>query len=159
MRAAAQRWAHGRRIPDVLREYAARGDLICVEVAGRTFTGAVCAVGDDRIDLAIGDARVTVRTAFSADHRAIPAPVTIRRLTRARAGGGRLPSARTTFRSRLLELEGDATPVRVGIWMGKAEFEGTIVVGHDHVILSGDGELVVPAAWIAYVGELSRTDR
>lgn len=148
---AAQHWAHGRRIDDVVREYAARGDRVSIHVAGRTFEGTVAAVGDDRIDVVVPATVVSVHTAFTDALGAIRAPITIRRSHRARSGGRRLPSALVTFRARLRELEGASCRVRLGVFHSGAEYVGTVVVGDDHVVVSGDDEVIVPAAWVAYV--------
>jgi hypothetical protein len=148
---AAQRWAHARRIDDVVREYAARGDRVSIGVAQRTFEGTVRAVGDDRIDVATGSSTVSVHTAFGDSHRAIRAPITIRRTCRARSGGWRLPSALVTFRARLRELEDASGIVRLGVFLTGVEYVGVIVVGDDHVVVSGDDEVIVPSAWVAYV--------
>jgi hypothetical protein len=148
---AAQRWAHARRIDDVVREYAARGDRVCIGVADRTFEGAVVAVGDDRIDVATVSGTVSVHTAFADSRSAIRAPITIRRSHRARSGGTRLPAALLTFRARLLELEDGCRSIRLGVFHDGAEHVGALVVGDDHVIVSGDDDVIVPSAWVAYV--------
>lgn len=156
MRAAAQRWAHSRRVPDVVREFAARGDRVSIEVAGCTFVGAVEAVGDDRVDVATATGLVTVRTAFADAQSGVTSPVVIRRSVRSRAGGSRLPAALATFRARLLELEDPLVAVRVGMFLPVAEYVGPIVVGHDHVVVQAETETVLPACWIAYVAAASR---
>lgn len=156
---AAQRWAHGRRITDLLREHAARGDRIALDVAGRTFEGAVHAVGDDRVDVATAATVVTVHLALSDAWRAVLAPVTVRRTSRARSGGRRLALTRATFRARLHELEGMVTPARVGVFAPQAEYVGSLTVGADHVLVDGPDGVVVPAAWIAYVASAVDGDR
>ena len=70
---------------------------------------------------------------------------------RARAGGTRLPSALTTFRARLRELEGPTVRVRIGVTFTAEEHVGTLVVGADHVMVVAADEVVVPTAWVAYV--------
>lgn len=157
MREAARRWAHGRRIGDVLREYAARGDRVAIDVAGCTFDGVVDAVGDDRVDLVADAAVVTIRTALAASFGALAAPLCIRRSQRARAGGRRVPSALVTFVSRLRELEESARPVRVGTFVSALELTGVVVVGADHATVCGADEVVVPLAWVAYVAVASGT--
>lgn len=148
---AAQRWAHARRIDDVVREYAARGDRVSIGVAERTFEGAVVAIGDDRIDIVTVSSMVSVHTAFADARSAIRAPITIRRTQRARSGGRRLPSALVTFRARLRELEDANGSVRLGVFHTGEEYVGAIVVGDDHVVVSGDDDVIVPSAWVAYV--------
>jgi hypothetical protein len=154
-RTAAQRWVSGRGIADVAREYAARGDHVVVDVGSRVFSGAVCAVGDDCIDLVVGRAVVSVHTALTDGRPLVAAPITIRRSSRALAGGLRVPPARP-FRARLRELEGAGAHVRLGVYAPASEHTGRVVVGTDHVVV---GETVVPAAWIAYVVAVSAVDR
>jgi len=151
MREAARRWAHGRRISDRLREYAARGDRVSVEVAGCVFDGAIDVVGDDRIDLLTPVAVVTVHTAASGAFGATPAPIAIRRSRRARTGGSRPPAALVTFTARLREIEASGLRARVGTFLPVGELAGVLVVGADHVTVRGDDEIVVPTAWVAYL--------
>jgi hypothetical protein len=155
MQAAAQRWAHGRRIADLLREYAARGDHIAIDVAGCTLAGAVVAVGDDRVDLATAVTTVSVRTACTDAFGAVPSPILLRRTRRARAGGSRVPSALVTFRMRLLELEEQGSAVRLGTFAPTPELVGRVIVGADHVVVRAETEVVVPLAWAAYVAAVS----
>ncbi|MFM8304592.1 MAG: hypothetical protein ACKOA9_09885 [Actinomycetota bacterium] len=149
--AAAQRWAHARRIDDVVREYAARGDHVIVNVAQRTFAGVVVSVGEDRIDVLTGSRTVSVHTLMGAAPGGMPAPLTIRRARRARSGGRRLPSAAVSFRARLLELEDPARSARLGVFWSGVEYVGPIVVGDDHVMVGEDADVVVPSGWVAYV--------
>lgn len=158
MRETARRWAHARRITDVLREFAARGDRIRVDVAGCTFEGAVGSVGDDRVDVLAAAAMVSIHTATSGSFGATAAPVVIRRSHRALAGGARVPAALVTFTARLRELEASATRVRVGTFLPVPELRGDLVVGADHVVVRADEEIVVPTAWIAYVAGTSGVD-
>lgn len=155
-REAARRWAHGRRIGDVLREYAARGDRVSIDVAGCTFDGVVGAVGDDRVDVVTAAAVVTIRTALAHSFGALAAPLLVRRSYRARAGGCRVPSALVTFVARMRELEESARPVRVGTYLS-GELTGVVVVGADHAIVRGTDDVVVPLAWVAYVAVASET--
>jgi hypothetical protein len=156
MNAAAQRWIHGRSISDVIRDYAAHGDRIAIEAAGRVFEGVVTDLGDDRVDLATRGAAVTVRIALGDALQMSSAPIVVRRSVRARAGGRRLPAALATFRARLLELEASGVAVRIGTFVKERELVGSIVVGRDHVVVRGDGEVVVPTCWVAYVVEEDR---
>jgi hypothetical protein len=151
MREAARRWAHARRIPDLLREYAARGDRVSVEVAGCTFDGMLDVVGDDRIDLLTPAGVINIHTAVSGSFGAASAPIAIRRSYRARAGGSRVPAALASFAARLRELEASGARVRVGTFLPVGELTGALVVGADHVGVRGDDEIVVPTAWIAYL--------
>jgi len=156
---AARQWAHGRRITDLVREYAARGDRVALDVAGRTFEGDVCAVGDDRLDLETASSAVTVHLAVSDARPAVLLPIAVRRVSRARSGGTRLPAALATFRARLHELEGTGERVRVGVLFPPGELVGAIVVGADHVVVGASTEVVVPTAWIAYVAAVSDDGR
>lgn len=149
--AAAQRWAHARRIDDVVREYAARGDHVAVHVAQRTFTGVVVRVGVDRIDITTCSRTVSVHTAVGDARGGLPAPLTIRRARRARSGGRRLSSASVSFRARLLELEDPVRSVHLGVFWSGVEFVGPIVVGDDHVVVGGDAGVLIPSGWVAYV--------
>ena len=151
MREAARRWAHGRRIADVLVEYAARGDRVAIEVGGCVFEGVVTAVGDDRVDLQSAVTQVTVRTAQGAARGATAMPIVVKRSARARCGGRRIPPALVTFVARLRELEVEGCAVRLGVLMSPGEVTGTVVVGADHVVVRADDEVVVPLAWVAYV--------
>jgi hypothetical protein len=151
MRASAPRWAHRRRLTDVLRECAARGDHISVDAGGQTFDGVVCGVGDDRIDIATTAGIVSVHSAVADVHGAACMPIAIRRSRVAHSAGRRFASECLTFRARLYELEDPATCVRVGLFGCSAEYAGSLVVGADHVIVCGHAEVVVPTAWIAYV--------
>lgn len=155
MREAARRWAHARRLVDLLREFADRGDHVAIDVGGSTFTGEVGAIGDDRVDVVTPVTVVTVHTALSGSFGAIAAPLVIRRSRRARAGGRRIPMALAGFVARLRELEEAGEVVRVGTFLAGSELTGRIVVGVDHVAVRGDDEVVVPTAWTAYVAAIS----
>ena len=150
-RAAVQHWAHARSLADLAREYAARGDLVVVDVTGGSFRGVIVAVGDDRLDLATTDAVVHVRLALAESIGAPLAPVALYRAHRAQRGGVRVPTALVTFRARLLELEAAGLPVRVGSSVVGGEFVGCLTVGRDHVVVHGARETVLPACWVSYV--------
>jgi hypothetical protein len=150
-RAAAQQWAHTRRLPELAREFAARGDGVAVEVAGRRFQGVIVAVGDDRLDLGTASGVVHVRLALGDAHSAPGAPIVLWRASPARAGGVRVPAALVNFRARLLELEAMALPVRLGTTAFPGEISGVITVGWDHVVVHAATETVLPACWIGYV--------
>jgi hypothetical protein len=154
-REAARRWAHSRRMTDVLRGHAARGDRIAVDVAGCTFVGEVGAIGDDRVDVITVAGVVSVHTALAGGFGAIAAPLVIRRSHRARAGGRRVPSALVTFPGRLRELEVADRAVRLGTFVTSRELTGTLIVGADHITVRGADDVVVPLAWVAYVAETS----
>ena len=150
-RAAVQYWTHARTLKDLAREFAARGDDVVVETAGRSFRGVIVAVGDDRLDLVTGDGMVHVRLALAESIGAPLAPVALYRAARARRGGVRPPAALVTFRARLLELEIAGLPVRVGSSVVGGEFTGCLTVGRDHVVVHGPRETVLPICWVSYV--------
>jgi hypothetical protein len=150
-RAAVQYWTHARTLADVAREFAARGDDVVVDTAGRSFRGVIVAVGDDRLDLATSDAMVHVRLALAEAIGAPLAPLALYRSARARRGGVRPPAALVTFRARLLELEIAGQPVRVGSSVVGGEFTGCLTVGRDHVVVHGPRETVLPVCWLSYV--------
>lgn len=153
MRAATQRWVHGRRLVDVVRDFGARGDRVVIEVAGRSFEGTVAAVGDDRVDIETASAFVSVRTALGDSAASVTAPVVVQRARPARGGGLRLPPALTTFRARLLELEGSGATVRVGTFVNDREYVGALEVGADQLCVRGPVEVVLPLCWAGYVVE------
>lgn len=157
-RAAVQQWAHGRRLGDFARELAGRGDRVAIEVAHRSFDGAVVAVGDDRLDLRTRSGDVSIRLALSAGHSATLAPIVVRRLVPALRGGVRPPSALVTFRARLLELEATGAQVRVGSMLLDDECRGRITVGCDHVLVHTPAEVAIPVSWVGYVVDDSDRD-
>src|SRR5689334_6297591 len=91
-RAAVQYWTHAHTLADLAREFAARGDDVIVETAGRSFRGVIVAVGDDRLDLAAGDCVVHVRLALAESIGAPLAPLALFRAAPARRGGVRPPA-------------------------------------------------------------------
>jgi len=151
MGAAAQRWAHGRRLVDVVRDFAARGDRVVIEVAGQSFNGTVAAVGDDRVDVETTTALVSIRTALGDSTTSVTSPIVVRRSSPAVGGSRRLPPALATFRARLLELEHLEAAVRIGTFVSDREYVGTLVVGLDQVLVRGDVDVVLPACWVGYV--------
>lgn len=155
-RAAVQQWAHGRRLADFVRELAGRGDRVAIEVAHRSFHGEVVAVGDDRLDLRTVSGVVTIRLALGDGHSAPLAPIVVTRLVPALRGGVRPPSALVTFRARLLELEAEGSPVRIGSLLLDDECRGRITVGSDHVLVHELTEIAIPVSWVGYVVDDSR---
>lgn len=151
IRVAAQRWAHSRRLVDLAREYASRGDCVAVEVAGRRFDGQIVALGDDRLDLRGPASVVSIRLALGESTGMLAAPLVLWRVASARAGGRRLPAASVSFGARLLELEERCACVRVGSLLFAEEFSGVLTTGRDHIVVSGSHDAVVPSAWVGYV--------
>ena len=158
-RAAAAQWAHGRSLVDIARELMHRGDTMAVTAGDATFTGQVTDVGIDllRVRTATGpvDVQLAAVTTGGGERRSLrlPAPVVLRVLTRARAGGRSASGWVTTFRARLLEYEADAVAVVLGSVLLGDELAGTLTVGHDQVrICDRDGgETYLPLPWISWV--------
>ena len=152
MRAAAQHWAHGRSVHDVARDFMHRGDTIEALAAGRVFTGPIDHVGDDFVEVRTPTGRVDVRTAMADGRGDTMAPVVLRVVEKARAGGHRGVPGASTFRARLLEREASARPAVIGSVLLADEVRGHVGVGRDHVTVRGDGpDTVVPLTWISWV--------
>jgi hypothetical protein len=158
-RAAAQQWAHGRSLLDVARELMHRGDTVAVVVGETSFTGEVVDVGDDCLRLRAGDDTVDVRLTVPVpgmgdrDVGAGPAPVVLRVLRRARAGGRSGSDGASTLRARLLEYEADGAEIELGSALFHADLVGRLTVGRDHVHVRDrdGGETYVPLPWISWV--------
>ncbi len=149
-RAALEHWQHQRTLLDVVRECMHRGDTVAVRLPHATFTGRVCAVGDDLVAIDVLDGRVDVRVDAHT-------PVVVRVVERARAGGTRGERV-TTFRARLLELEMDERDVELGAQSAGGIVRGRLQVGADHVTgHERDGSSAVIAlaamAWVRPVAE------
>jgi hypothetical protein len=152
MRAAAQHWAHGRSLHDVARDFMHRGDTIEAVAAGRSFTGRVDFVGDDFVELRTPTRRVEVRTVFADGRGDALAPLVLRVVEKARAGGHRGVPGASTMRARLLEREAGARPAVLGSMLLADEVRGHVGVGRDHVTVRSDGpDTVVPLAWVSWV--------
>lgn len=156
-RAAAAQWTHRRRLVDVATELMHRGDTVAITTAGATFTGTVTYVAEDLVTLRTPAGRVDVHAALPTtvgrDRALLPAPLVIRVVERARAGGLRPGPGVESFRARLHEYEADGREVVVGSSLVTEELRGLITLGRDHVhVRSRDGaETYLPTAWIAYV--------
>jgi hypothetical protein len=138
-RAAVEQWHHGRTLLDVVRDCMHRGDTVAVRVGSASTTGTVCAVGDDLVSVASPDGRADFPVGTGT-------PLLVRVVERARSGGSR-GQACTTFRARLLELEGSGHEVEVATGVGDA-VRGRLVVGRDHLVVGDD---VVAFAAVACV--------
>ncbi|MEX1007208.1 MAG: hypothetical protein WD271_05120 [Acidimicrobiia bacterium] len=150
-RAAVERWQHERTLLDVVRECMHRGDTLALRLPHATFTGRVCAVGDDIVALdVLGYSRVDVRVTAHT-------PLVARVLERARAGGTRGEGV-TTFRARLFELEMDERDIELGAHGAGEIVRGRLQVGNDHLIShdrEGSETLIALAAvaWVRPVSE------
>ncbi|MFN8037535.1 MAG: hypothetical protein U0V73_16570 [Acidimicrobiia bacterium] len=158
---ALAQWQHGRRLADVFTELMHRGDTVAITLAHWTFTGVVVGTGDDLVTLRTGAGRVDVHTALPARvagdrHALVPAPVVVRVVERATAGGIRQPE-RLTFRARLHELVTDRAPLALGCASTADELRGLVTVGRDHVHVRGDdgAETYLPLAWVSWVRRLA----
>ncbi|MCU1456498.1 MAG: hypothetical protein JWL73_590 [Actinomycetia bacterium] len=162
-RDAAEAWGHGRTLVEELVGHMHRGDTLAFDVAGHTFTGPLAYVGSDYATVTTVGGSVDVRTMISipfgpgARRRlGIPAPLVVRTVERARAGGLRPEPASPSLRARLYELEMDAESVAIGSMLLADEVRGRLRCAADHVTVTGDGiETTVPIAWIAYLRRVS----
>ncbi len=146
-RAALEQWEHDRTLLDVLHTCMHRGDTVALDFPGRTFIGVVSAVGVDLARLATPDGSVDA-------HLGPAAVLSLRVVTPARAGGGRGDPSITTFRARLLHLEG--TFVQLGTRVRDDACSGELRVGRDHVsVLDRDGvRRYVPIESVTWVRPL-----
>jgi hypothetical protein len=158
-RAAATQWAHGRRLIDIAYEMMHRGDTVAVTTGLVTFTGTVSHVGFDllrvRVPSGVVDVNLATVTTGSGDSRQtrLPAPIILRVVARARAGGRRAGGGTETFRARLLEYEAEGVGVRLGSLLLQEELRGALTVGRDQVCIAGVGrhETYLPLAWVSWV--------
>lgn len=132
-----------RRIADTLRSAMHRGDRVTVTVGDMRLTHRLVAVGIDYVTLEADNETVDVRLESAV--------VTITAATSGGATG--LPPART-LRSRLAELEHEASPVE--ILVGSQRIQGVIsVAASDHVIITNpslpDRSSIVPTELIEAV--------
>jgi hypothetical protein len=161
-RAAMTRWTHERRLADIARELVHRGDTVTVAMGNITFTGEAVSAGPDFLQLRTTaggrvDVNLAVATTTTGREVRVPAPLVIRVVERARAGG-RSDRRATTFRARLLEREADGDAVVVGSMLLDEQLEGVLTVGRDYVCVRGrDGcEAFLPIGWTAWVAHRVR---
>jgi hypothetical protein len=158
-RAAAAQWAHGRRLVDIARELMHRGDTVAVSTGEATFTGQVTQVGADLVQLGTPAGRVDLHlaalTTGAGDSRRarLLAPVVVRVVERARAGGRRSGATSETFRARLLEYEAEAAEVVVGSVLLSEQLRGALTVGRDQLRVCDPAgrETYLPIAWVSWV--------
>ena len=158
-RAAAARWAHGRRLIDIASEVMHRGDTVAVTIGLVTFTGMVSHVGFDvmrlRTPAGVVDVNLAAVSTGSGDnrHTRLPAPIVLRVVARARAGGRRAGGGTDTFRARLLESEAEGACVRLGSLLLQEELRGTLTIGRDQLCVTDTErrETYLPLAWVSWV--------
>lgn len=146
-------WRHRQSLSDVLAAHRHRGDVLAVQVLGRTFTGPVVGVGDDLLALHSSDGRVDIRTATRPDRAsATRTPLAVRLVQRGNRGAGRASADRDEgFRARLLELEAGRGDVAVGALGLDEEPVGPVALGADHLRVRGGSEILLPLTAVAYV--------
>lgn len=132
-----------RTVGDLARQAMHRADTVTVEVAGRSLTGVVDAVGLDYLVLLTPVAAVDVRL-----------DAAVLRITPSRTGGHDARPGSATFAARLAEYEETSETVTLLLTAPPGELTGSVAVAAgDHVrIAGGDGrESVVPRPLVAAV--------
>jgi hypothetical protein len=158
-RAAATQWAHGRRLIDIAHDVMHRGDTVAISAGRVTFTGTVSHVGIDllrvRTPAGLVDVNLAaVMTGSGATRKTrLLAPIVLRVVARARAGGRRAGGGSETFRAQLLDYEAEGAMVRVGSVLLDEELRGALSIGRDQlsVIDADRRETYIPLAWISWV--------
>lgn len=158
-RAAAAQWAHGRQLVDIAHEVMHRGDTVAVTTGLVTFTGTVSHVGIDLLRLhtpsGVVDVNLAAVTTGSGERRQtrLLAPIVLRVVARARAGGRRAGGGTDTFRARLLEYEAEGAGVRLGSQLLQEELRGTLTLGRDQLCVADvdQRETYLPLAWVSWV--------
>jgi hypothetical protein len=145
-RAAFEHWQHDQSLLDVARDCMHRGDTLVVLSRRNTFRGVVSSVGEDVMRVATAEGPVVVHV--NAD-----APLALRVVMRATAGGARGDREPASLRAVLLDLETSGARVEVGVAIADAVLTGMLRVGRDQVaVRDGDGfETYVPLRWVTWV--------
>jgi hypothetical protein len=141
---AVEQWRHSRTLLDLARDLMHRGDHVAIVAAGHRIEGVIIEVARDRIAVfdESRDARVDVQVTES-----VPWSMSIGERARS---GGRSGAHATTFRARLLELEGRT--VTLATTVGPDRVTGTLGVGVDVVIVTtAVGETLLPLATVVSV--------
>jgi hypothetical protein len=143
-RAALERWEHDQTLADVLRACMHRGDTVAMEFRGHSFVGRVTAVGGDIAQLTAVDGSIDAQL---GPHAAFG----LRVVAPARDGGERGDQTVSTFRARLLQLEGAV--VHLAVSVRDEALLGRLGVGRDQVsVVSRDGvRCYVPIGSVAWV--------
>jgi hypothetical protein len=130
-RLAAVDALRGRRLGDVALELLHRGDVVAVDLAGRSFTGAVVYTAGDLL---------CVRGAGSVVDVNLEAPLSLRVVERVRRGGAGRSGGPPGFKARLFEHEAAGTLVEIGCRLPVADLSGRIrAVAVDHLVVDQAG--------------------
>jgi len=142
IRAAHERWEHGRSLVDVVRDCMHRGDRVTFVLSSTTVAGAVVAVGTDVARVATVEGAVDVAISSAS-------PVVVR-VAPGRNPGTRGDGTVTTFAARLRELDGAVVDVAAN---DGDELRGRLRRGRDHVrVDDGDrGSAYVPIGSVVWV--------
>jgi hypothetical protein len=133
--AAFEKWSHDRTLLDRATEHLHRGDVLAVALpGGGACRGRVVGVGADVVALDTAGGRVDVHVG--------DAPAIAWRVVERADNGGTRGVELTSFRARLVELEGDAA-VEVGVAHFDGVARGALTVGRDHLSLDDDGVTTV----------------
>lgn len=143
---AARDRLRGRDLADVAAEALARGDVVAVAVAGRTFTGTVTYAAGDLacVRTTVGD-DVDVR---------LGGVVAVRVVQPVRSGGRSRAPGPAGFAARLGEHEAAGTLLEIGAAVPEAGLVGRIqAVAVDHVVVADreGGEWFVARGALDYV--------
>ncbi len=134
-----------RCLADVLRDLRARGDVVAIDVAGRTRQGRVTHVAGDLVTLATPRGRLD----------ACVDRIELLRVNPGHTGqGADVTAGPASFRARLFELELDGDVCTIGVTGRASELVGVLgAVAVDHLlVVGGDGqEWFLPTGRAAYV--------
>lgn len=149
--AARMQWEHGRTFIDRIHDAMARGDRVQCRLPHAHFTGLITNLGTDWCTIETPAGPIDVHLATNG--HTVATPVMLRTVARGRTGGIRSTQPPMGFRARCYELEMARGPVQVGALACNDILDGTLVVGADHLVVSGpDNETVLPldsVGWIA----------
>jgi hypothetical protein len=142
---AVDDWRHRRSLRDLALEIVHRGDPVVAILEHVRFFGEIEAVGRDLLAIRSVLGRVDIHL-----HDSVPLMLQVGE--RIREGGARESLDDGDFRSSLAARErfGEVT---LGCTLSPEPFDGTLVVGSDHVCLvgRGGGETYLPFGSVAYV--------
>jgi hypothetical protein len=142
---AVDDWRHRRSLRDLALEIVHRGDPVVAILEHVRFFGDIEAVGSDLLAIRSVLGRVDIHL-----HDSVPLLLQVGE--RIREGGARESLDEGDFRSSLIARErfGEVT---LGCTFSPEPFDGTLVVGCDHLCLvgRGGGETYFPFGSVAYV--------